>query len=167
MKIKTVKDYVDQVHQKFPELQKEEINKILLYGFKMFYSVNRFGGDVMISDKRNNKFLMYTGKLFTRFDLYYKYSLIKYSIKYRILDRRKKNEWDGFYYFGMTDEMYRFYESQEDESIKIFENIMLYRLLDEVKMHNQYKYYFKVKYFEYKGYKFFLENYETSDVQQL
>ena len=29
MKIKTVKDYVDQVHQKFPELQKEEINKIL------------------------------------------------------------------------------------------------------------------------------------------
>lgn len=167
MKIKYVKDYLDQVHEKFPDLDKKEINKILLYGFKMFYALNNFGADIILSEKKYLKFLMYTGRLYKRFDLYYKYSLIKYSVKYRILDRRKKQPWDGYYYFGMTDEMYRFYESQEDETVKIFENIMLYKLFDELKTHNQYKHYFKVKYEEYQGYKFFLENYETNNAVEL
>lgn len=167
MKIKYVRDYLDQVHERFPEMNKTEINRILLYGFKMFYALNNFGADIILAEKKYLKYLMYTGRLYNRFDLYYKYSLIKYSIKYRILDRRKKKEWDGYYYFGMTDEMYRFYESQEDEENKIFENIMLYRLLDELKTHNQYKHYFKVKYDEYKGYKFFLENYETVNAIEL
>lgn len=167
MKVKYVKDYLDQVHERFPEMDKKEINKILLYGFKVFYALNNFGADIILSEKKYLKFLMYTGRLYNRFDLYYKYSLIKYAVKYRIMDRRKKTEWDGYYYFGMTDEMYRFYESQEDEEVKIFENIMLYRLLEELKTHNQYKHYFKVKYDKYKGYKFFLENYETSDAIKL
>lgn len=167
MKIKYVKDYVDQVHERFPKLEREEINKILLYGFKSYYILNNNGADVILKDTRNLKFLMYTGNLFRRFDLYYKYSLFKYAVKYRILDKRKRKEWDGYYYFGMTDEMYRFYESQEGEDVKIFENIMLYRLMEELKTHNQYKHYFKVKYEEYKGYKTFLENYETSNAVEL
>lgn len=167
MKIKYTKDYLDEVHAKFPDLDKQEINKILLHGFKMFYALNNFGADILLKDLQNLKFWMLTGRLYNRFDLYYKYSLIKYAIKYRIQSRRRKEQWDGYYYFGMTDEMYRFYESQEDSNEKILENIMLFRLMDELKTHNQYKYYFKIPYPEYKGYKFFLENYETSDIEQL
>ena len=115
----------------------------------------------------NSNFLMYTGRLYTRYDLYYKYSLLKYGIKYKLITKRKKTPWDGYYYFGMTDEMYRFYESQEGETIKIFENILLFRLFDELKHYTQYKHYFKIKYPKYKGFKFFLENYETSDYLML
>jgi len=35
MQIKNVNDYVDLVHEKFPELSKEEIKRILVYGWKM------------------------------------------------------------------------------------------------------------------------------------
>lgn len=166
MKIKYVKDYVDEVHKKFPELKREEINKILLHGFKSYFSLNNFGGDVLFKDDKN-KFLMYTGFLYKNYELYYKYSLFKQAVKLRVFDRWAKNQWDGYYYFGMTDEMYKFYESQEDEEVKIYENIMLFRLLDELKTYNQYKHYFKVKYPEYKGYKFFLENYETSNAEYI
>jgi uncharacterized protein (DUF433 family) len=34
MKVTTVNDYVDKVAEKFPELSKEEIKKILVYGWK-------------------------------------------------------------------------------------------------------------------------------------
>lgn len=162
MKLKYYKDYIDQVHEKFPEMNKTEINKILLYGFQLFYFFNNFGADVLLTDR---KIWMMTGKLFTKYENFYKYYIQKYSIKLRILSKRRKEQWDGYYYFGLTDEMYRFYESQEDEETKIFENIMLYRIYDELKLHNQYKYYFKVKVEEYKGYKHFLENYETNNAE--
>jgi len=33
--VKNVNDYVDAVHEKFPELTKEEVKRILVYGWKM------------------------------------------------------------------------------------------------------------------------------------
>jgi hypothetical protein len=35
MKIKNVNDYVDKVHELFPEIPESEIKRILVYGFKM------------------------------------------------------------------------------------------------------------------------------------
>jgi hypothetical protein len=35
MKIVTVNDYVEQVHEKFPDLTEQEIKRILVYGWKM------------------------------------------------------------------------------------------------------------------------------------
>jgi uncharacterized protein (DUF433 family) len=34
MKIKNVNDYIDEVSEKFPELTKDEIKRILVYGWK-------------------------------------------------------------------------------------------------------------------------------------
>lgn len=163
MKIKTVNDYVDEVHKKFDKLERDEIRKILNYGFKMFNYINYYGGDVMLKDTTNLKFLMYTGKLFKKFEMYYKYYIKKFSTKLRMLDKRKKEQWDGYYYFGLTDVAYEEYESQKEDSLIFMENILLFRLLDEVKTHNQYKHFFKVKYPEYKGYCFFMKHYEIEE----
>lgn len=163
MKIKTVNDYVDEVHKKFEYLEKDEIRKILNYGFKIFHYVNYYGGDVILKDTTKLKFLMYTGKLFKRFDSYYKYYIKKYSTKLRMLDKRKKKDWDGYYYFGLTDVAYQEYLDQKDDSLIFLENILLFRLLDEVKTYNQYKHYFKVSYPEYKGYCFFMKHYEIEE----
>jgi len=35
MKITTIDDYVDMVHEFYPEFSKEEIKRILKYGWKM------------------------------------------------------------------------------------------------------------------------------------
>lgn len=165
MKIKTVNDYIDKVHEKFDQLDKDEIRKILNYGFKIYHYVNYHGGDVILKNTRINKFLMYTGKLYTKFDLYYKYYIKKYSTKLRILDKRRKKEWDGYYYFGLTDVAHEEYESQKEDSLIFMENILLFRLLDELKTYNQYKHYFKVKYDDYKGYQFFMTHFEIDNEQ--
>lgn len=164
MKIKYVSDYVDEIHKKFPEIDKKEISYVMNYGFKMYYGYNNMGLDVLLTEKRHTKLWMLTGKLFTRYDLYKKYSSIKYALKFRWLDRKKKEDWDGYYYFGLSEDLFRFFESQEDEEEKIFENIFLYKLLEEAKLQTHLKYFFKVKYPKFRGYKFYLENYTTKDV---
>lgn len=164
MKIKYVKDYVDEIHEHFPEIDKKEISYIMNYGFKMYYGYNNLGLDVLLTEKRHTKFWMLTGKLYKRFDLYKKYSDLKNALKIRLFCRWNKKEWDGNYYFGLTDDLFRFYESQEEDSEKIFENIILYRLLEEAKLQTHLKHFFRVKYPEYKGFKFYLENYTTEDV---
>jgi len=35
MKVKDINDYVDIVHEKHPELTRDEIKRILVYGWKM------------------------------------------------------------------------------------------------------------------------------------
>jgi hypothetical protein len=35
MKITNVNDYVDSVNEKFPELSKQDVKRILVYGWKM------------------------------------------------------------------------------------------------------------------------------------
>lgn len=163
MKVKNVNDYVDEIHKKFDKLDKEEIRKILIYGFKLYHYVNYYGGDVMLRDTRNLKFLMYTGRLFNKFEYYYKYYIKKFSTKLRILDKRKKKEWDGYYYFGLTDVAYQEYVEQEGDSLIMLDNILLFRLLEEVKTYNQYKHYFKIKYPIYKGYSYFMEHCEIEE----
>jgi uncharacterized protein (DUF433 family) len=37
MKITTVNDYVDNVHEKYPELTREDVKRILVYCWKMIY----------------------------------------------------------------------------------------------------------------------------------
>lgn len=165
MKLKYVKDYVDAVHQKFPEMEKSEINDILIYGFRRFLGMNVMGLDFLLKDNKSLKLWVHVGKMFNKLEDFKKHYYQKISIKLRIL-KAEKTEWSGYYYFGLSDDAYRFYESQEDEEVKILENIYLFRLKEELEAH-EFKHHFKMKYPEYKGYKFYLENYETSDIEQL
>ena len=52
MKITNVNDYVDSVHEKFPELTRDEVKRILVYGWKMILQYVRAGNDIsMITSK--------------------------------------------------------------------------------------------------------------------
>lgn len=163
MEIKQVNDYVDKVHEKFDKLDKEEIKRILNYGFKIYHYLNYYGCDVMIKDTMSLKFLMYTGKIFKKYESYYKYYIRKFKNKLRILDRRKKTEWDGYYYIGLSDSYYNDYLSQKEDELIIFDDIKLFRLLDEAKTYNSFKHYFKFKSREYYGYGKYMEHFEINN----
>lgn len=163
MQVKTLNDYVDEVHKKFDKLDKEEIKKILSYGLKNYHYINYHGGDILLKEPKYSKLWMYTGKLYNKFETFYKYYISKLATKLRMLDKRRKTEWDGFYYFGLTDAAYPQFEEQKEDEIIMLDNIMLYRLYDELKSHNQYKHYFKVKHDDYCGYWKFNEHYEIEN----
>ena len=51
MKLTTIKDYYQQLYDKFPGVPKQDIRRILNYGWKQLYLCNSYGGDTFIRDR--------------------------------------------------------------------------------------------------------------------
>ncbi len=131
MKITKVNDYVDSVHEKFPELTREEVKRILVYGWKMILQYVRAGNDVsMIS----NKEFMFIGNMPINRLTAFKTYCYKLSKRIAYMFQRTKSKWDGYYYFVRTEEQYLDYLSQNKRKYKIFKNVLLYKLLEELKV---------------------------------
>lgn len=103
-----LKDYLEQIYAEFPDLPQKTIVEILEHGYRDFYTLNNRGGDIIVKNIRLFPFSAYFGKLFLNEELQTKYFMQKYKIKIRLkyqLERRTK-PWDGYYYFGLTQEEY-------------------------------------------------------------
>lgn len=131
--VKNVNDYVDAVHEKFPELTKEEVKRILVYGWKMIIQYVSAGNDVSIITPKE---FMFIGRIpkggLNTFQTYYR----KLAKRIRYMFARTKSKWDGYYYFALTEDKYKDYLLQSKKKYKIFKNIFLYKLLDEAKVDN-------------------------------
>jgi hypothetical protein len=106
MQIKTVNDYIESIHEKFPEVQIQDIKRICTFGFKSLYLHNSYGGDTLIKD---NDLWCYIGNLTNNSLKHFNYYARKLAVKIRVLYKRKKIPWDGYYYFALTDNEYQKY----------------------------------------------------------
>lgn len=162
--IKTVKDYYEEMYQQFPDLNKKDIQRILNYGFKSLYLHNSYGGDTLITD---NSFWCYIGTLRRNSLKHFKYYISKLCVKLRILYKRKKINWDGYYYFALTDRQYEEYLSQQKgrgRKRKHFSygNQILYKILDECKIQcfNR-KYIFRIPFVSDNGFSFYIQDFKS------
>lgn len=169
MQIKTIHDYYEIMYSKFPEVPKQDIRRILNFGWKSLYLHNSYGGDTVITD---NEFWSYIGTLRKDSLRHFYYYIKKLTIKLRVLYKRNNIQWDGYYYFGLTENQYQNYLSQKHTRGRPkkkfnYGNVMLYKILDEckIKEHNR-KYIFKVPYISDLGFSFYKENY-ISDCAEL
>ena len=138
MKLTKIDDYVDAVWEQHPDLSREEIKRILVYGWKMILQYISFGNDVsMIS----NHFFLFIGKIpssaLAAFNNYC-YKLAK-RIQYMFM--RTKSTWDGYYYFARSESQYMDYLKQSKKKYKTFPNVILYKILDECKIKEHSKSY--------------------------
>ena len=131
MKITKVNDYVDSVHEKFPELSREDVKRILVYGWKMIIQYVRAGNDVSML---TNKEFMFIGKIPSSGLSVFKNYCYKLSRRIAYMFQRTKSQWDGYYYFTRSENQYIDYLSQKNRKYKIFKNVFLYKLLEEVKI---------------------------------
>ena len=148
MKIKYIEDYYDKVKEKYPELTERQISRILTYGFQSFYLHTLYGGDIL---SKSPYLTVYCGKCFVDPSKFGWYRAIKKAIKLRVKYKRSKVSWDGYYYFGLTDEEFEYYKSQMKKSGRRrqkfhFKKITLYKLLDEALITKRYNHIFKIKY---------------------
>lgn len=95
------------------------------------------------------------------------------TTKIRILYNKRKIKWDGYYYFGLTEEQYNNYLSQQKGRGRKrkwfnFGTVMLYKILDECKI-NEYnkEYFFRVPYIVDLGYKTLENDYVTDKAEYL
>lgn len=148
MIIKTSKDYIDDLQNLYPQIDRKDLEKIMNYQFRQLYLHNSYGGDTFIQDK---EIWMYIGFLRKDSVSYFSYYAKKLSKKIRILYKRKKLQWDGYYYFTMTDNQYQEYLSQQKSKGRKrtyfkMSHIFMFRIEDEcrIRQHNN-KYIFRIR----------------------
>ena len=155
---KYIKDYYNIIHDKFPKVSISDIKRILNFSWKSLYLHNSYGGDVFIKNKDLWCYIGYLKKDSIKYFLYY---IKKLSIKLRVLYKRNKIKWNGYYYFALSNKQYEDYIKQKSKKGRpkkkfTFTNIMLYQILDECKLQEYYKkYIFKIPFISKIKYKIF------------
>lgn len=108
MNIRKVTDYYDKILEEFPDLTREEVDKILKHGMRSFYLMTSYGIDILL---KHPKYTMYFGELFSNTRSRWHYIKHKYIRKIRVLFRRYGDiyKWDGYYYFGLNEKLAKEY----------------------------------------------------------
>lgn len=164
MKVTDVNDYVDEVWEQFPELTRDEVKRILSYGWKMILQYKSFGNDIQVLTPH---FFFFIGQIpasaFSAFKTYC-YKLAK-RIEYMF--KRTQSTWDGYYYFARSERQYKEeYLTQNKRKYKIFKNVMLFKLLDECKVKEAAKQYiFRLKEDKTKWMKKFYKEIKTKNAE--
>lgn len=170
MQIKTINDYLEKMYAKYPDVPKSDIKRILIYGWKSLYLANSYGGDTFIQD---NNTWCYIGSLTSNSLKHFDYYKKKLITKIRILYRRLNVEWDGYYYFALTEDQFKNYTSQKNKRGRPkkyfkFGSIMLYQILDECKIaESGKKYIFRIPYISQIKYKYYISNFETDKAEHI
>lgn len=136
MNLTKIDDYVDDVWRQHPELSREEIKRILVYGWKMILQYVSFGNDIQVLTP---KFFFFIGVIPVSALSAFKTYCRKLATKIQYMFKRTKAQWDGYYYFARTDNQYEDYLKQSKRKYKIFQNVKLYKLLEECKIREHSK----------------------------
>lgn len=167
-KDKTIHNYYEIMYSKFPDISQSDIKRILNFAFKSLYLHNSYGGDVLIQDK---EIWCYIG--FLKYDSleHFLYYIKKLSVKLRVLYKRRKIEWEGYYYFALNQQQYDKFIGEKKKRGRpkkkyTFKNILLYQILDECKINEYYKQYiFRIPYISKVKMKFFAPELVTSNAE--
>ena len=168
MEVKQLKDYYETIYNLFPEVNKKDIFKILNYGWKQLYMINNSGGFVCI---QGNVLWTYIGPMTKDPLRHFEQYALKLSIKIRILYKKNKIPWDGYYYFALTDKQYQDYLNQKNpkgrkrKNFKFY-NIFMYRILEECKIkEHALKYIFRIPYIINVGYMLYKKELKTDQAE--
>lgn len=119
---------------KYPDIPKRDIKRILQFGWKSWYLHNSYGGDVLVASP---SLWFYSGRLMKDSLKWFQYYKRKMKIKLRVIYKRKKIEWDGYYYFALTTKQYQAYLDAQHtgrgrpKKNFIFNHVFMYKIFDE------------------------------------
>ena len=164
----TIKDYYDKIFELFPSVSEKDIKLILDFSWKSLYLHNSYGGDTLVSD---NDLWCYIGRLKKDPLKHFQYYIKKLIIRLRVLYRRRKTDWDGYYYFGLTESAYQNYLKQKNGKGRPkkrfnYGQVFMYQLLDECKIaENSSKYIFRIPYITKVNFKFYVQELITDKAE--
>lgn len=155
----TIKNYYEPIFNKFPTVSKSDIKLILNFAWKSLYLHNSYGGDTLIKD---DYIWFYVGNLKKNPLDHFDYYVRKLTIKLRVLHKRNNIKWDGYYYFGLSDDAYQHYLEQKNSKGRPkkrfnYGAVFMYKILDECKVReHSYRYIFRIPYITEVNYKFYV-----------
>lgn len=165
---KYIKDYYQDIYALFPTIPQSDIQRILIFGWKSLYLHNSYGGDVIISGRN---IWCYFGRLKKQPLDHFFYYIRKLTVKLRVLYRRRKVEWNGYYYFALSEKQYQNYLSQQKcrgrkRKYFNFGAVYIYQIYDECKITECYKkYIFRIPYITKTKIKYFIRELITCNAE--
>ena len=165
---KTINDYYDKVQELFPDIDLHDIKIILKYAWKSLYLHNSYGGDVVIKDQT---FWSYIGTLHSDSLKHFNYYIRKLIVKIRVMYRKKKIEWDGYYYFALTESQYQKVMQQKNKKGRPkrrfdYGTVFIYQIYDECNINEHgAKYIYRIPYISRLKIKCFVRNLVTDKAE--
>ena len=129
MELKKVQDYYEELYKLYPTIPKRDIKRIMQFGLKSFLMHNNYGCDILL---QSPTLWLYCGKLMKDPIQYFEYYKQKMITKIRINHKRLNIPWDGYYYFGLTQNQYSKYLVQKNKKgrpKKYFKYLKIYTIL--------------------------------------
>lgn len=165
MELATCDKYYDKVLERFPLLTKKQVEKIIKHGLCSVYLLNLYGGDVLL---RHPKYVMYFGKLFNDNLVFTKYALIKWKIKLRIKYKKQKRKYDGYYYFGLTDELFneKYVKARKKRAFRL-DGVMFHKILEELTLDRRVTHFFRMPYPDDCGFTMYKKDYIVRNAEYI
>lgn len=163
--IKRIDDYVDQLHEKYPEMSKKDILKILKMGFNFYRKLITIGCGVNIG---SNEMTTRTQKVGVKDKLAYKDNLA--ARKARVKWNRSDKEFDGYYYFALGKNQFAELDQEKlKKKCKLkFKHIWLFKSAEECWLRHSYKdHFFKLRYPVDCGFFMYKDEFVTNDYEYL
>jgi len=131
---KKYEDYLDEMYSLFPHISEDSIKHIIDFGLKKIYNYVKSGNDIMFNEKTSYLFIGNSSKESGK---QWGLSMLKEHTKIRRLFLDKKESWDKYHYFGLTEE--------ENKDFKDNSRIVtLYKLKKECSIRKGIKYVYRI-----------------------
>lgn len=166
----SVSTYLPELIKQFPNVPPEDIKRAVEYGWRMLYYYNLRGCDTLISSTKF-RYWFYCGQLTKDSLKHFNYYRRMLRRKLRVLYIKKVEEWDGYYYTGLTNSEYsKLLESMNGRGRKkknfVFHNKVALKVFDEAKVYFSWSQCIvKFKYITDLGYSFFKDTMRCNDLE--
>lgn len=162
----TINDFLDDVHEKFKELDKKEIKNLILHGFRRMHSAIKFGCAITINTIKYINCYAYIGNLTLLPDKQIKEYSIRRDRKLRKIEGWKKSEFDGYYYIGLNPTALDLWVKANHgaRTIVKFQNVIPRKIQKELYYKYKHVFIFRIKLKKFSGWSFWADNITSKDV---
>lgn len=156
----TIDDFIDATHEKFTDLTKIEIKRLLIHAFRRIHSAMRFGCAITINTTKYINCYAYIGDLsLDPVKQIYQYSRRR-DKKLRKIAMWTKPNFDGYYYIGLNPAaLEKWANLNAKNRVRInFTHVMVRKLKEELYYKHKHIFVFRIPVKEFKGWCFWAEN---------
>lgn len=164
-----LKDIIHLVQDRFKELSKAEVKKLLNHGFRRMHYAIKFGCAITIATEKFGDCYIYIGALSLNPEKQIKAYVIRRDRKLRKIEGWKKTPFDGNYYVALNPKNFQIWldENRKARTIITFRNVAFRKIQKEVYYRGRTSHVFKIKQKKFRGWSFWSEKLTTRDVEYI
>ena len=165
----TINDVIDKVYDKFPDLDKKEVKNLIVHGFRRMHAAIKFGCGITINTTKYLNCYLYIGQLYANAIKQVKDYSFRRDQKLRKIEQWKREEFDGYYYIGLTPKVIKEWINLNivSRTLLKFRKVLARKVMEELFYKNPDMYIFRINVKKFKGWMFWIEELNFRNVKYM